>query len=525
MTAEQLKNSILQMAVSGKLVPQNPNDEPASVLLERIRKEKEQLIKEGKIKKEKNPSYIFRGTDNTPYEKVGNNESISIADEVPFEIPDNWAWVRASSLGKMIRGKGIKRTETVDEGLPCVRYGEIYTSYDIEFSTAKSFIPSDLYGTCLHLSKGDVVFTLTGENKVDIAKAVAYVGDTPVAAGGDMAFWTAHGMNPLYLVYYMASPYCIEQKRRTATGDIIVHISTEKVGRFLVPVPPIEEQNRIVEQLRLIESKLGKYKEIETELTILNNEFPDNLKKSIIQMAVSGKLTKQDPSDESASVLLERIHAEKEHLIREGKIKRDKNESIIYRKDNSHYEMLNGLERCIDDEIPFEIPDSWRWVRLSTIAQLLGGYAFKSTNYCATGIRVIRISDFDQNGLLYKDYKYYKESPELEKYAIKANDILMCMTGGTVGKACLLESIDKKMYLNQRVALIRSLPFVLAQYLFCFLVSPYIKGEIALSRTSTNDNISMETISSFLCPLPPYSEQKRIVEAISKLTGEIDMMN
>lgn len=241
---DSLKKSILQWAVQGKLVPQDPNDEPASILLERIRAEKEQLVREGKIKRDKHESVIFR-RDNSYYEKCGNEE-ICLDDEIPFEIPPNWSWTRAFSLGTMIRGKGIKRTETVASGAPCIRYGEIYTSYNVSFTKAISYIPSTLDEICPHLSSGDVVFTLTGENKVDIAKAVAFMGENQIAAGGDLAFWTAHGMNPLYLVYYMSSPYCIEQKRRTATGDIIVHISTAKVGNFLVPVPPLNEQKRIV---------------------------------------------------------------------------------------------------------------------------------------------------------------------------------------------------------------------------------------------------------------------------------------
>lgn len=202
MTAEQLKNSILQMAVQGKLVPQDPNDEPASELIKRIREEKEQLIKEGKIKKEKNPSYIFRGEDNIPYEKVGKNEPVSIADEVPFEIPDSWEWCRCSTLGAMVRGKGIKRTETVADGFPCVRYGEIYTSYNLSFDKTISFIPEEVDKNCNHFGKNDIIFTLTGENKPDIAKAVVYAGEDKVAAGGDMAYWTCHGMNPYYLMYF-----------------------------------------------------------------------------------------------------------------------------------------------------------------------------------------------------------------------------------------------------------------------------------------------------------------------------------
>ena len=254
---EALKKSILQEAVQGKLVPQDPSDEPAAVLLERIRAEKQRLIKEGKIKKDKHESVIFR-RDNSHYEKRGSEE-VCIDDEIPFEIPENWAWCRASSLGTMNRGRGIKRTETVAQGCPCIRYGEIYTTYETSFDSAVSFVPDTLDKDCLHFSSGDVVFTLTGENKVDIAKTVAFLGDGQIAAGGDLAFWTHHGMNPLYLVYYMPSPYCIELKRRTATGDIIVHISTSKVGDFLVPVPPIKEQNRIVsaiEQLFAVASTL-----------------------------------------------------------------------------------------------------------------------------------------------------------------------------------------------------------------------------------------------------------------------------
>ena len=243
----RLKKSILQQAVQGKLVPQDPADEPAEVLLERIRAEKQRLIREGKIKKEKHESVIFR-RDNSHYELVDGVERC-IDEELPFEIPESWGWTRASFLGTMIRGKGIKRTETTESGMPCIRYGEIYTSYDMAFEDVISFIPPSLDKSCPHFTSGDVVFTLTGENKVDIAKAAAFLGSGQVAAGGDLAFWTAHGMNPLYLVYYMACPYCIELKRRTATGDIIVHISTTKVGNFLVPVPPLSEQHRIVAQI------------------------------------------------------------------------------------------------------------------------------------------------------------------------------------------------------------------------------------------------------------------------------------
>lgn len=151
-------------------------------------------------------------THNSPYEKVGDREPVCIADEMPFGIPDSWGWARIGSIGTIIRGSGIERNETVKQGLPCVRYGEIYTTYNISFAAAKSFITADLYKKCKHFSHGDVLMILTGENKPDIAKAVAYLGDSEIAAGGDLAFWTAHGMNPLFLTYLLKSPYVIGKK-------------------------------------------------------------------------------------------------------------------------------------------------------------------------------------------------------------------------------------------------------------------------------------------------------------------------
>ena len=168
--------------------------------------------------------WYLKGADNTPYEKIGD-EVRSLADEVPFDIPDSWEWVRIRSLGEIVRGSGIKRNETVQQGLPCVRYGELYTTYQTLFTSAVSFIAPDLYEKCKHFSYGDVLMTLTGENKPDIAKAVAYLGTEPIAASGDLAFWTQHGMNPLFLSYIMASPYIIARKVALATGDIIVHLS------------------------------------------------------------------------------------------------------------------------------------------------------------------------------------------------------------------------------------------------------------------------------------------------------------
>ena len=515
MTAQQLKNSILQMAVQGKLVPQDPNDEPASVLLERIRAEKERLIKEKKIKREKNPSVIFKGADNTPYEKIGD-EVRSLADEVPFEIPDSWEWVRIRSLGEIVRGSGIKRNETVQQGLPCVRYGELYTTYQTSFTSAVSFIAPDLYEKCKHFSYGDVLMTLTGENKPDIAKAVAYLGTEPIAASGDLAFWTQHGMNPLFLSYIMASPYIIARKVALATGDIIVHISGDKLGTILLPVPPLAEQERIVACIQEAELVIENYAIKATALQKLQDSFPEALKKSILQEAVQGKLVPQDPSDEPAEALLERIRAEKQRLIKEGKIKKDKHESVIFRRDNSHYEKLDGVERRIDDELPFEIPESWAWARLGNIGDWGSGATPSRTHpeYYDGSIPWLKTGDLTDS--------YITDIPEgisqlaLEKTSVRLNEsgsVLMAMYGATIGKLGIL---TYSATTNQACCACKPVYGVETLFLFYFLMSQRT-AFIKRGEGGAQPNISKEKIVTTLMPLPPLAEQHRIVQRIEEL--------
>lgn len=296
--------------------------------------------------------------------------------------------------------------------------------------------------------------------------------------------------------------------------SMIPGISRDDVISILIPVPPINEQNRIVNCLNLLEPLIQKYKKAEEQLFELNSTIKEQLKKSILQYAIEGKLVPQDPNDEPASVLLDRIRKEKQNLIAEGKIKKDKNESIIYRRDNSYYEKIGKKNICIDEEIPFEIPVTWEWCRLKNVSVSFGGYAFKSTEYTNKGIRVIRISDFNNNGLISKEKKYYNDIPTLDKYIIYMNDILLCMTGGTVGKACIVK-VNDKQYLNQRVASIRVNHQIDYEYIYKVIISSYIQNIINDSKTSTNDNISMDLIDNFLIPLPPYKEQVRICEILS----------
>ena len=455
-----------------------------------------------------------------PYEKVGDQEPVCIADEVPFDIPDSWVWVRIRSLGEIVRGSGIKRNETIQEGFPCVRYGELYTTYQTSFTSAVSFIAPDLYEKCKHFSYGDVLMTLTGENKPDIAKAVAYLGTEPIAAGGDLAFWTQHGMNPLFLSYIMASPYIIGRKVALATGDIIVHISGDKLGTILFPVPPLAEQERIVARIQEAEQVIENYALKATALQKLQDSFPEALKKSILQEAVQGKLVSQDPSDEPAEALLERIRAEKEHLIKAGKIKRDKHESVIFRRDNSYYEKLDGVERCIDDELPFEIPESWVWIRLGNIGDWGSGATPSRAHpeYYNGSIPWLKTGDLTDS--------YIIDIPEgisqfaLEKTSVRLNEsgsVLMAMYGATIGKLGIL---TYPATTNQACCACKPVYGVEILFLFYFLMSQRT-AFIKRGEGGAQPNISKEKIISTLMPLPPLTEQRRIVQRIEELLLQV----
>ena len=369
MTGQQLKNSILQMAVQGKLVPQDPNDEPASALLERIRAEKEQLIREGKIKREKNPSIIFRGADNLPYEKIGNNEPVCIADEVPFDIPEGWEWVRLKNLFNVVSARRVHQSDWRKSGVPFYRAREIGKLSDNGEVNNDLFIDEELYN---ELSKSgvpapnDIMVTAVGTlGKAYIVKDTDhfYYKDASVICLENFS----HTL-PEYMLLVMQSVYMQEQIKSSSFGTTVGTITIIKANEYFVPLPPFDEQQRIVTKIKELSPFIRKYGEAESAVSTLNTTFPEALKKSILQWAVQGKLVPQDPNDEPASVLLERIRAEKEQLIKEGKIKRDKHESVIFRRDNSYYEKVGGVERCIDDELPFEIPESWEWARLGSIS-------------------------------------------------------------------------------------------------------------------------------------------------------------
>ena len=524
MTAQQLKNSILLMAVQGKLVPQDPNDEPASILLERIHAEKERLIKEKKIKREKNPSVIFKGADNTPYEKIGD-EVRSLADEVPFDIPDSWEWVRLIDVCEYIqRGKSPKYSPIKKYPVVAQKCNQ-WSGFSIE--KAQFIEPNSLssYGPERLLQDNDLMWNSTGLGtlgRMAIYKTAANpyelaVADSHVTVIRPLKQFVL----PEYLYYYFANPSVQSVIEDQADGTTKQkELATATIKAYLTPIPPLDEQRRILAKLSEVLPVVKNYGVVYDETTAMQEAFPESLKKSILQEAVQGKLVPQDPSDEPAEALLERIWAEKQRLIKEGKIKKDKYESVIFRRDNSHYEKLDGVACCIDDELPFEIPESWEWVRLGSVLEIArGGSPRPIQQYLTTepdGINWIKIGDTDKGGkYIYKTKEKIRPEGVTKSRMVHSGDFLLTnsmsfgrpyilKTDGCIHDGWLVLSNRFDCYSVDFLYYILSSPF--AYYQFCESVS----GAVV-------KNLNSDKVSNALFPLPPLNEQRRIVQRIEEL--------
>lgn len=520
MNGKQLKNSILQWAIQGKLVPQDPNDEPASVLLERIREEKERLIKEKKIKRDKNASVIFRGEDNSYYEKVlATGEVKCIDEEIPFEIPATWNWARLSNVTSIL-GDGIHGTPEYDAtGTVYFINGNNLSNGSIEIKAdTKKVSEQEAEKHKRLLNSTTVLVSINGT----LGNVAFYNGENVILGKSACYFNLMGNIDKQYIKHILETEYFTEYAKNVATGSTIKNVPLAGMRNFLIPVPPITEQHRIILGMVRLAHSIDRYNDAQTKLDLLNNVLNEKLKKSVLQEAIQGKLVPQLAEEGTAQELLEQIKEEKQKLVKEGKLKKSAlNDSVIYRGDDNKYWEKNGKDVvCIDAEIPFEVPSSWIWCRMGDCVSIIGGYAFKSYDLKSSlGIRVIRISDISEKGLVDKNIVKYNGNEDLTQYLIKRNDILIAMTGGTVGKSLLLtEKLSEPLLLNQRVAIIRNI-WINVEYLNAFLHSPYIKQIIDKKKNSTNDNISMSDLNGFLIPLPPLKEQYRIVERYKNVTS------
>ena len=513
MTGQQLKNSILQMAVQGKLVPQDPNDEPASVLLERIRAEKEQLIKEGKIKKEKNPSIIFRGADNLPYEKVGKNEPVCIADEVPFDIPESWEWVRLGTISTYAETKKKINAQDADPNLWGLDLEDIEKGGQL--ISQKTVGERKAVGDKTIFKCGDILYSKLRPYLLKILVAPNNGICTP-----EIVPFNLYGkINAYYIVEFLKSPYVDQVINSVTYGVKMPRVGTETMTSLLVPLPPISEQARIVARLKCVLSAVQSYNTAYDKGEKLTTKFPIQLKKSILQYAVQGKLVPQDPADEPASVLLERIRTEKEQLIKEGKIKRDKHESVIFRRDNSYYE-VDGIERCIDDEIPFEIPASWAWTRLFSLCSNITDGEHKTprrtaeyVGYYLLSARNIRDGHLSLEDVDYVDGKEY--SLISKRCNPKRNNILISCSG-SIGRVCLVP--DDGNYVMVRSAAVAVPILVHSKYLMYALQSESVQKQIKSKiKQAVQANLFQGEIRNLIIPVPPFDEQQRIVRKLDYL--------
>ena len=446
---------------------------------------------------------------NTPYEKIGD-EVRSLADEVPFDIPDSWEWVRLGELFQHNTGKALNAANCTGQLKQYITTSNLYWDR-FELDNLKEMYFSESEIEKCTVIKGDLLVCEGG----DIGRASIWSYDYPMCIQNHIHRLRAYVPLCTRFFYYLFDLYkhigWIGGK-----GIGIQGLSSNAIHSLLFPLPPLAEQHRIVETIDKLQPYTDAYADVESTLDTLNTTFPERLKKSILQEAVQGKLVPQDSSDEPAEALLERIRAEKQWLIKEGKIKKDKHESVIFRRDNSHYEKLDGVERCIDDELPFEIPESWAWARLGNIGDWGSGATPSRTHpeYYDGSIPWLKTGDLTDS--------YITDIPEgisqlaLEKTSVRLNEsgsVLMAMYGATIGKLGIL---TYSATTNQACCACKPVYGVETLFLFYFLMSQRT-AFIKRGEGGAQPNISKEKIVTTLMPLPPLAEQHRIVQRIEEL--------
>ena len=534
MKAQDLKNSILQLAMEGKLVPQDPSDESASVLLDRIREEKEQLIKDKKIKRNNKESFIFR-KNNHFYEKIGKNgEPVCIDDEIPFDIPETWEWCRLSTVNNIFTGNSINKTEKERKFTGLTEGYNYIATKDVKFDSTIDYnngikIPKDLEKFKI-AAKDSVLLCIEGGSA---GRKIAITEET-ICFGNKLACFTSYGINNKFLFYYLQNPLFIEVFKSKTTG-IIGGVGINKLRNLLLPIPPFNEQERIVKKIDELSYYVEKYDYLEKELTILNDNFPELIKKSILQEAIQGKLVPQDSSDESASVLLDRIREEKEQLIKDKKIKRNNKESFIFRKNNHFYEKIgkNGEPVCIDDEIPFEIPENWEWTRLDNIGiYKKGPFGSALTKSMFVPKSKDSIKVYEQKNAIKKNHeigKYYitKDYYEtkMKGFTVEPGDILVSCAG-TIGETYVLPENCELGIINQALMRMKIVDSINLSYFLIYF--DYIIKNVAIkySKGSAIKNIPpFKIFKKILIPIPPLSEQKKIVLKINAILNKIKNHN
>jgi len=457
------------------------------------------------------------------YEKVGKKgEPICIDNEIPFEIPDSWEYCRLNSIGNIIGG-----------GTPKTQINEYWENGDIPWLT-----PADMkYVEGKYVSQGARNITKLGLNKSSAQlipkNSIIYSSRAPIGyiAISNNKLSTNQGFKsfvPINLeivdyMYYCLISFTDEIKSR-ASGTTFKEISKTKFGETIIPIPPINEQKRIVKKIEELLPIVIEYGNLREKLDNLNSEFPDKLKSSILQDAIQGKLVPQDSNDEPASVLLEKIRDEKERLIKEKKIKRNKNESYIFKENNHFYEKIGKEVVDITNDLPFEIPGNWMWCKLENITSNIH-YGYTASAQEVGDVRLLRITDIHENNVNWDSVPYCVISEDkLANYILRNRDIVMARTGGTIGKSYIINNLNKKAVFASYLIRIIPLKNINENYLKQFFESPLFWSQLRDNTKGTGQpNVNAKSLKNLLIPIPPFIEQEIIVNKIEKIFNEINL--
>ena len=515
MNGKQLKNSILQWAIQGKLVPQDPNDEPASVLLEKIRQEKERLIKEKKIKRDKNASIIYRGEDNSYYEKIlATGEVKCIDEEVPFEIPQGWEWCRIRHISQSYIGLTYSPSEVSPQGTIVLRSSNIQDGkivLDDIVRVTKNISEK------LRVEKNDIIICArNGSAKLVGKSAIVTEVTEPMTFGAFMAICKTSLYQ--YVSIFLQSDLFFSQLRGVSGTTTINQLTQSNFNGFLIAIPPLEEQHRIFEKVNDVLPIVEIYGNKQEQLNKLNDNLRENVKKSILQEAIQGKLVPQIAEECTAQKLLEQIKTEKQKLVKEGKLKKSAlNDSVIFRgDDNKYWEKSTECMECIDDKIPFEIPSTWCWVRHNQLFEISGGSQPPKSQFVDNPksgyIRLYQIRDYGSNPM-----PVYIPKEKANKLT-KEGDIILARYGGSLGKVFWAKDGAYNVAMAKVIPLFDS-EFVNKQYLFLFYLSSIYQYLVKDHSRSAQAGFNKDDLTDLFFPLPPLEEQSRIVEKYKSVTS------
>ena len=514
MDTKALRQKILDLAIRGKLVPQDPNDEPAGVLLESIREQKQQMLKEGKLKKKdiKNDTIIFKGEDNLHYEKFQDGTVKCIEDEIPFEVPEGWAWSRLVSLTAII----TKGASPKWQGVDYTSSGTMFiTSENVEVETllleSPKFLPEKINKIQPRsiLETHDILTNIVGAS---IGRTCEYTLVDSANTNQAVAIIRLIAVDMVsYVVKCLNSDYCVNLMFANQVNVARANLSLSSLANFLIPIPPLKEMYRIIAHLDCSLRHISGIQSSEDEL----RQLILFTKTKILDLAIRGQLVPQNPDDEPASVLLERIRAEKEELIKQGKIKLDKKESVIFKgDDNSYYEKIGNKVNCIDEEIPFELPEGWAFIRLKIAWELISGRDLSPSEYNDKndGIPYITGASNFRNGHI--SLVRWTTVPQV---ITRRGDLLLTCKG-TIGE--IAHNNFGEAHIARQIMAIRNIYSLNVDFLALYI--EYSMTKIKQAAKGLIPGISREDILNLVIPIPPIKEQENICNKLKVTFSAIE---